>query len=103
MSHLRLILVAMLMPVAAHVVPAQQKPSQGRPTQKMTLSFRNLSWFGLAVDCGTCLTSTAKPGTQPAVITQISPGGPAARASLQVGDTILTLDGKEVLASDLPR
>jgi C-terminal processing protease CtpA/Prc len=38
-----------------------------------------------------------------AVITQITPGGPADRASLQVGDTIVAVDGKEVLADDLPK
>jgi C-terminal processing protease CtpA/Prc len=37
------------------------------------------------------------------VITQITPGGPADRASLQVGDTILAVDGQEIPVADLSK
>src|SRR5262245_10194241 len=100
MSHLRSVATLVMLATVAGHAHAQQ-PTE---TKRMTLSFRTPSWFGLAVECGTCLTVTATPGARPMpVITQITPGGPAARASLQVGDTIIAVDGKEVLAADLPK
>jgi membrane-associated protease RseP (regulator of RpoE activity) len=99
MSHLRSIVALVMLAGAAHYAHAQQ-PSP----QRMTLSFRTPSWFGLAVDCAACLTSTATSGARPLpVVTQITAGGPADRASLQVGDTIIAVDGREVLAADLPK
>ena len=91
--------------VAAQPVHAQQESAaSGKPTKKMTLSFRHMSWFGLAVECGACLTGTTASGTRLIpVITQIIPGGPADRASLQVGDTIVAVDGREVSAAELPK
>ena len=100
MSRLRSVAALVMLSVAAASTHAQQPSSQKR----LTLSFRTPSWFGLAVECGSCLTATSSSGARPMpVITQITPGGPADRASLQVGDTILAVDGKEVLASDLPK
>ena len=100
MTHLRSVAALVLLAIAAQHTYAQQ-PS---PQKRMTLSFRTPSWFGLAVECGACLTATSRAGTRPMpVVTQITPGGPADRASLQVGDTILAVDGKEIPAADLPK
>ena len=68
----------------------------------MTLTFRPQSWFGFALECGECLTTPTKPSalTLP-VIARIWPLGPAERASLQIGDTIAAVDGKELSAAEL--
>ena len=103
MPRLRSFAALVMLAVAAQSTPAQQA-APGKPTQRMTLSFRTPSWFGLAVECAACLTATSSSGAHPMpVVTQITPGGPADRASLQVGDTIVAVDGKEVLAADLPK
>jgi C-terminal processing protease CtpA/Prc len=82
--------------VAFHAVDAQPKQ------QQVTLSFRTPSWFGFALECGECLTMPAKPSALSLpVIARIFPLGPAERASLQVGDTIVAVDGQELSAAEL--
>jgi len=105
MSRLRPIVALVTLMVAAQTIRAQQpSPAQGKPTQKMTLRIKTPSWFGLAVECSACLTSPSQSGPRPMpVITQITPGGPADRASLQVGDTILAVDGQEIPVADLSK
>lgn len=91
-------LVALVMVALVPQVTGAQQPKPNR----MTLSFRGPSWFGFALECGECLTVTSKSGARPApVIARIWPGGPAERASLQVGDTIVSVDGKDLAAAEL--
>jgi hypothetical protein len=49
-------------------------------------------------DLGFTLKETdfdAEPGTQPLVVAIVKPGGPAAKAGLQVGDEIIAVDGQD--------
>ena len=78
--------------VAPAASSAQDAPAnkQGR----MTLMVRMPAWLGLALQCEDCAGARPEDLTrQLPVITRILPDGPAARASLQVGDTIVSVDG----------
>ena len=105
MSRLHSFVALVMLAVASRLIAAQEhvKQPQQQPVQqskqRMTLSLRTPSWFGFALVCGECVTMTA---AQPRpVIARIWPGGPADRASLQVGDTILAADGKELGGAEL--
>lgn len=81
-------------------VAAQQRSSDG--TGRMTYRLRVTAWFGVALQCNDCegAPSAASARERP-IVARVVPGGPAARASIQAGDTILAADGKELSASEL--
>jgi membrane-associated protease RseP (regulator of RpoE activity) len=89
------LMVAVLSPI--HSASAQ-KPG------RYTFRVKRPAWFGFALDCtdacGANAATGAASGTRP-VITRIWPDGPAARAALQVGDTIVTVDGKALGTPEL--
>lgn len=60
---------------------------------------RAIGWFGLSLDCPDCID--ASQALRPAVITRIQPGGPADHASLKVGDTIFSVNGKQLRGPEL--
>ena len=57
-------------------------------------------WFGLSFACDGCLGDGRDANDRPAIITRIVPGGPAERAHLAVGDTVLTLGGRPLPAHE---
>jgi hypothetical protein len=57
-------------------------------------------WFGLSFACEGCIGTARDAGSRPAIITGIVPGGPAERAHLAVGDTVLTLGGRPLPAHE---
>ena len=57
-------------------------------------------WFGLSFACEGCVGTARDAGSRPAIITGIVPGGPAERAHLAVGDTVLTLGGRALPAHE---
>ena len=57
-------------------------------------------WFGLSFACEGCVGTARDAGSRPAIITGIVPGGPAQRAHLSVGDTVLTLGGRPLPAHE---
>ena len=89
--------------VPRHHGAAQDRPSAGTSQKpaRMTLSFRTPAWLGFALECEDCGNVRAASVPRPPIITRIWPGGPADRASLQVGDTIMAVDGKELSAPEL--
>ena len=89
-----------LLCVAPAASSAQNAPAnkQGR----MTVMLRMPAWLGLALQCEDCTGARVDDLTrQLPVITRILPNGPAARASLQVGDTIVSVDGNRLSVSEL--
>ena len=97
------VLLATLALPAMQIVSAQEKgraPTAG--SSSYTLKLRRPAWFGFAVDCGDCAQSAAADTVRrPLVITRVAPGSPANRGALQVGDTILTANGKSVSSREL--
>jgi C-terminal processing protease CtpA/Prc len=60
------------------------------------------AWFGLALDCGECNDLHARAEfVAPAVITRVVEGGPAAKANMMAGDTVIAVDGEPVSARQL--
>ena len=97
------ILSALMFPVTlvvAHAL-APNAAAQGTP-RRYTLRLQTQGWFGLALDCKRC-DREPQPGEprELPVIARVLPDSPADRASLQPGDTILALDGKELSAREL--
>jgi regulator of sigma E protease len=63
-------------------------------------------WFGVALQCGSCGLSEQLDGryvwwfdSLPTVIA-VDPGGPAARAGVRAGDTLVAIDGVSVLTEE---
>ena len=85
-------------------VAAQQRPPAAQATTpgRMTFTLRTPAWFGLALECRDCAGGqpTATSRERP-IVARVTPGGPADRASIQAGDTILATDGKELSESEL--
>ena len=91
-------LVMLSLTPAASSAQNARTNTQGR----MTVMLRMPAWLGLALQCEDCTGRRADDLTrQLPVITRILPDGPAARASLQVGDTIVSVDGKRLSVSEL--
>ena len=94
--------VAALALLPLHVASSQNTAS-GKPDKRMTVLMRRPAWFGFALDCGDCRSTPAAATRSLPVITRVLPDGPAARASLAVGDTIVTVDAKSMTTTELRR
>lgn len=71
---------------------------------RYTLRLKRPAWFGFALECGDACASarsTSPPSRNLPIVARVYPDGPAARASLQVGDTIVTVDGKPMTTTEL--
>jgi membrane-associated protease RseP (regulator of RpoE activity) len=65
-------------------------------------------WLGFGLSCSQCQwIETAGVGAwtfrSPPVVAEVSPGGPAARAGMRVGDTLTALDGVSFLTEEAGR
>lgn len=73
---------------------------QGVPSAK-----QEPGWLGFGLACGQCELMRQKGTTtwsfrKPPIVAEVSPGSPAARAGLRVGDTLMALDGVSLVTED---
>jgi regulator of sigma E protease len=83
---------------------AEQPAPSTAPTPGAAADARG--WFGVALQCGSCGLSEQPDGryvwwfdSLPTVIA-VDPGGPAARAGVRAGDTLVAIDGVSVLTEE---
>jgi len=95
--------LATLALAVTQIASAQEKSrSATSGSTTYTLKLRRPAWFGFAVDCSDCGSSGAADTVRrPLVITRVAAGSPADRGALQVGDTILAVNGKAVSPREL--
>ena len=99
--------LSMLSLAAALLLPLDAAAQAGSPTPgqvrvRRSEAAASSGWFGLGFACAAnCDGPASRSDTAPAVIARILPGGPADRASLAAGDTILTLGGRRVSGRDV--